>query len=246
MSFQLSIITPLVINQWIKITYHPSNPFQIDFYHFSHHNLNLQKPSDCYRDSHHTFYFQNVFDHTNFIKTFLNFTNRIRHLSAALESMGVNVDEEEMEMAALNGLPDRLDNLISAMDALGNEERTFSLEFVKFILLQEEQRMTLLFETQLVKLEASVFVSERKFSQTRQKCTFCNKLGHPHDRCFQKYPEIAPLGCSLLTKSRPHRADHLTNEVSGRTTNQIFLVTKRKNPNLNWNKNKWIIDSGCT
>ncbi len=67
-------------------------------------------------------------------------TNRIRQLASTLRSMGVEVDDKEMAMAVLNGLPERFNILISALDALGNENETFSLEFVKSRLLQEEQR----------------------------------------------------------------------------------------------------------
>ncbi len=52
------------------------------------------------------------------------------------------IDDKELAMAVLNGLPERFDSLICALDALwGNENDTFTLEFVKSRLLQEEQRM---------------------------------------------------------------------------------------------------------
>jgi hypothetical protein len=38
--------------------------------------------------------------------------------------MGVKIDQ--MAMALLNGLPDRFDGLISALDALGNEDNVFT------------------------------------------------------------------------------------------------------------------------
>ncbi len=46
-----------------------------------------------------------------------------------------------MAVAVLNGLPERFNNLISALDALENDNKTFSLEFVKSRRLQEEQSM---------------------------------------------------------------------------------------------------------
>ncbi len=55
--------------------------------------------------------------------------------------MGVKIDDKMLAMAVLNGLPERLDSLICALDALWNENDTFTLEFVKSRLLQEEQRM---------------------------------------------------------------------------------------------------------
>ncbi len=65
----------------------------------------------------------------------LAFTNRIRQLASTLKSMGVNIDDKEM--AVLNRWPERFNSLISALDALGNEAETSSLDFVKSRLLQE-------------------------------------------------------------------------------------------------------------
>ncbi len=62
-------------------------------------------------------------------------------------------------MAVLNGLPERFDSLICALDALGNDNDTFTLEFVKSRLLQEEQRMKMRMEATNVKSEASALVS---------------------------------------------------------------------------------------
>ncbi len=59
----------------------------------------------------------------------LEFTNRIRQLASALKSMGVDIDDKEISMAVLNGLPERFNSLISALDALGNEDEAFSLDF---------------------------------------------------------------------------------------------------------------------
>lgn len=76
--------------------------------------------------------------------TVLAFINHIRRLSATLHSMGVTIDDQEMDMAALNGLPERFYHLISDLDALGNEEnRILLLYLVKSRLLQEEQRFNL-------------------------------------------------------------------------------------------------------
>lgn len=68
----------------------------------------------------------------------LTFTNRVRHLAATLESIGVNLEEYEMAMDVLNGLPERFDSLICALDAICTEERGLTLDFVKSRLLQEE------------------------------------------------------------------------------------------------------------
>ena len=70
----------------------------------------------------------------------LTYLNRVKQLSATLKSMGVEIDDKEQAMAALNGLPPSYENLIVALDALGNEDRSFSFDLVKSRLLQEEQR----------------------------------------------------------------------------------------------------------
>lgn len=55
-------------------------------------------------------------------ETVLAFTNQISQLGARLIAMGLIVEDQEMDMAALNGLPDKFDHLISALDTLGTED----------------------------------------------------------------------------------------------------------------------------
>lgn len=59
---------------------------------------------------------------------------------ATVKSMDVTIDEKEVAMAVLNGMPPRFDNLIVVLDALGNEDTVFTLEFVKSRWLQEDDR----------------------------------------------------------------------------------------------------------
>ena len=70
----------------------------------------------------------------------LVFINRVKQRAGRLQSMIVEIDDKEIPMAVLNGLPPRFDNLIFALDARGNENKLFGLEFLKSHLLQEEQR----------------------------------------------------------------------------------------------------------
>ena len=68
----------------------------------------------------------------------LVFINRVKQLAATLQSMSVEIDDKEIAMAVLNGLPPRFHSLIVALDAPGNEDKVFGLEFVNSRLLQEE------------------------------------------------------------------------------------------------------------
>jgi len=55
-------------------------------------------------------------------ESILDFSNRIRHMASTLKSMNVTVDDSEMAMTLLCGLPEPYDPLISALDAIGTEE----------------------------------------------------------------------------------------------------------------------------
>jgi hypothetical protein len=109
--------------------------------------------------------------------------------------MGVEIDDNEMAMALLNGLPDRFDGLISALDALGNEDKIFTFEFVKSRLLQEEQRADMRMQISIVKSEAAALVAHdhsESCSSCRKspKCEHCGMLGHSIDRCWKKHPHL--------------------------------------------------------
>lgn len=68
----------------------------------------------------------------------LSYISQVGHLASLLKSMGVNVDSSEIAMAALNGLTRTYDDMISAMDAFGEDYLT--LYVVKGRLLKEERR----------------------------------------------------------------------------------------------------------
>ncbi len=44
--------------------------------------------------------------------------------------MGVDIDDKEMAMAVLNGLPERFNSLISTLDALGTFSRVYALDSI--------------------------------------------------------------------------------------------------------------------
>lgn len=73
----------------------------------------------------------------------LHFINRVRHLVFDLKWMEILVEEEDIAMALLCGLPDRFEHLIVAIDTT-NRDRELSLDFVKSCLLQKEQELAIL------------------------------------------------------------------------------------------------------
>ena len=118
----------------------------------------------------------------------LKFAARIRQLAATLKSMGGQVDDREMAMALLCGLPDRFDSLVSALDTHVDNESTFTFQFVLSRCVQEEQRQSERDRTTLAKSETAALLASQK---KKPMCEHCGK--HPDSaKCFWKYPHLAP------------------------------------------------------
>ena len=123
----------------------------------------------------------------------LQFANRIYNLSDTLKSMTVMIDDTEMAMALLNGLPEQFESLISALDALGDEDEALSFEHVKSRVMQEEQRIGMRHADATVKAEAAALLSEKtNVHPSRPHCTYCKKLGHIEEKCLKKHPHLNP------------------------------------------------------
>ncbi len=180
----------------------------------------------------------------------LAYTNRIRQLASTLKSMGVEIDDKEMAMAVLNGLPERFNNLISALDALGNENETFSLELVKSRLLQEEQRINMRLETSRMKTEASTLVSARRSRQfSYHKCSDCGKDGHPSERCWEMFPDLAQE--SWKTRKKKSSGSEIVTNYSMpdkimENLDHVCLLFSSSSSGVTTKSEFWIIDSGCT
>jgi hypothetical protein len=69
----------------------------------------------------------------------LTYINRVRQIAEEFKSMDAKIDETEVSMAVLNGLPPKNDHLIVALDAFGDDAK-LTMEFTKSHMLQEEQR----------------------------------------------------------------------------------------------------------
>eukprot|EP00171_Calliarthron_tuberculosum_P010547 IDg10547t1 len=70
----------------------------------------------------------------------LVYINHVRQMASVLESIGVLIDDKELAMAVLNGLPEHYQPIITALDAIGDERDSFTLEKVRSRLLQEEKK----------------------------------------------------------------------------------------------------------
>ncbi len=134
---------------------------------------------------------------------------------------------------------------------LGNENDTFTLEFVKSRLFQEEQRMKMRMEATHVKSEASALVSSHPDSQSsHHKCKHCGRKNHRSDRCWKAFPELAPARFfrrrNVPDKAPAFLADN--DDSIPVMTNEDFacMMAKAREPDEVKQSHPWIIDSGCT
>ena len=136
--------------------------------------------------------------------------------------MNVIIDDSEMAMAVLNGLPDDYDHLISALDALGNEDESFTLEFVKSRILQEEQRMNMRSKASIVKAEAAALLARSRDDEShRTTCVWCSKPGNSPAQCFKLHPELK----EKYNSARRRKASNNSAALVGRAASQDSSVT---------------------
>lgn len=102
-----------------------------------------------------------------------SFAACLRQLASTLKSISVDVKDNEMAMALLSGLPDRFDGLTSALDALVDDAKTFTLAFVLVRVKQEERRHADRDKEAIVKAETAALVASQK---KKDLCKFCGKL----------------------------------------------------------------------
>ena len=183
------------------------------------------------------------------------FAARIRQYSSTLKSMKVDVKENEMAMALLWGLPDRFDGLISALDAIADNEETFTFEFVVGRVEQEERRHADRLKDALSKAETAALLASQ---QKGKLCARCGK--HSKNRkCFWEHPEIAPDWHPVHKIAQKQQ----TETTKSQTQNQHALVGQTQSLGTNETSHEyvclaaisarepkgcpdWIIDSGST
>ena len=181
----------------------------------------------------------------------LAYINRVKQLAGILKSMSVNIDDKEMAMAVLNGLPTRFEALIVALDALGNEEKIFSLDFVKSRLLQEEQRANM--KSSSSNTSALVSAAPTVRNNNDYKCTNCGHMGHTAARCWGKdlngRRPAPPNGYKSRFAQRKESA-HVTKkndpEMIVNDVDFTCLMAKVPQASKPAIASSWLVDSACT
>ena len=182
----------------------------------------------------------------------LQFANRIRQLAATLKSMSVLISESEMAMALLNGLPDDYNALISALDAIDEDETKLKFEFIKSRIMQEEQRILMRTKSAQAKSEAAALLAAQSGTPTppapgngrnlrrRPYCNYCNRLGHVESKCWTKFPHLNP------NKKGSSSAKPALIATQNDEDPVICLMAKYDDSTVEKGTDKWFVDSGCS
>lgn len=127
-------------------------------------------------------------------QTMLVYTGRMRPLAVTLSSICISIKDDEMSMAARNGLPARFANLISALDALGYEGgRALSFSFVKRHRRREEQRNYLRTSTSVTPRAKYALLSAHRAYTSSVRCPVGDdwqRAGHTTEGCFKTFPHM--------------------------------------------------------
>ena len=189
----------------------------------------------------------------------LAYINRVKQLAARLKSMNVDIDDKEMAMAVLNGLPARFESLIVALDALGSEDKMFSLDFVKSRLLQEEQRAEMKDKPSSSPKDLALMnrVPGTGRPSRDMHCTNCGRSGHTASHCWEKdiNGRRPPPPSSYKSRKNQDRkpAAFVSNdgEEKPRFTFEsdeayTFLMAKIEQSAVQSQSTSWLVDSACT
>ena len=179
----------------------------------------------------------------------LQFYNHIRQLSPTLKSMNVIISESEMAMDLLNGLAEEYNALISALDAIDEDETKLNFEFIKSRVRQEEQRIRMRTKSAKAKSETVALLTTRSVSSSRSGghqrrrsyyCNFCKRPGHTETRYWAKFPHLDP--------SRNNQSSSKTALTLNQSDEDpVFcLMANCENSNEPRNSDKWFVDSGCS
>ena len=179
--------------------------------------------------------------------------NHMRSLHDQMKEMGINVDDKELAMTLLCSLPEQFKPLITALDAV--REDNLSFEKVKGMLLNDADRMS---DT---KKAEDAFSAQRDFNRKGKRwprhdnsrkddgktgksfsglCHYCQEKGHFSRDCPKK--NLKNDGSNYKNKKFANNViEHEKQENVHEVINQEALFTFNNNGNSGW-----VIDSGAT
>ncbi len=139
--------------------------------------------------------------------------------------------------------------LISALDAVEDDDCELDWGFVKSRVMQEEQRINMRNQSAAKKSETSALMSKQTSSnhcancsslKSRPHCTHCKKLGHTENKCWVKHPQLNPR-----RKKSPENMPAFI--ATGSDIDPVVcLMAKYENAKEQKKSGNWYIDSGCS
>lgn len=123
-------------------------------------------------------------------KQAMAFISRVLQFSAECKAMDVTIDNQEIAMTILCGLPSQYDQIIVPIDAV-SAEKVPEPDVVKRRLLQKEQCMI---NRDGIKTSRDyALVNTKHGSERKQVAPICSHCDKPHDTepiCWKKYPHL--------------------------------------------------------
>lgn len=105
--------------------------------------------------------------------------------------MGVDIDNQHLDMTTLNGCPGHYENIITTANALGDISSLLIIAISRIRLLRGEKwSKDMHFHND--EMESSLFNSISKLWNIPAKCSFYKRRGHRHDLCCDKYTSLNP------------------------------------------------------
>ena len=171
----------------------------------------------------------------------LAYISRVRQLAADLKAMDVKVEDSDIAMTVLCGLPSKYEHLIVAIDAATGDS-SLTMDFVKSRLLQEEQRMT---DRDKSKPAPDAALVTQPNPSNKVSCSHCGKENHTEAKCWKKYPHLQPNRVGRKQTGLAAKSERQTVGDNESSDTEICLTARGRDVSENRNPN-WIFDSGCT
>ena len=171
----------------------------------------------------------------------LAYISRVRQLAADLKAMDVKVEDGDIAMTVLCGLPSKYEHLIVAIDAATGDS-SLTMDFVKSRLLQEEQRMT---DRDKSKPAPDAALVTQPNPSNKVSCSHCGKENHTEAKCWKKYPHLQPNRVGRKQTGLAAKSERQTVGDNESSDTEICLTARGRDVSENRNPN-WIFDSGST
>ena len=106
-------------------------------------------------------------------------------------------------MALLNSLSEEYNALISALDAIDEDETKLKFEFINSRIMQKERRIKMRTKSPQEKAETDALSTTQQYANGRNSrrlphCNHCKGLSRIESKCWTKFPNLNPRNKNKL------------------------------------------------